>query len=79
MGHDSIAEAVCAANHKKDVNRYIWIRSFEELEQTLDDVMDKNGPFDIVEGGPPCQECKFIIPMVRNLTNPQFFLISSTD
>jgi len=58
--HDSVAEIVCAANHKTDVNEYIWIKTFEKLEQTLDTVMTKYGPFDIVEGGPPCTECKCI-------------------
>ena len=58
--HDAMAELVCAANHKTDVNEYIWIKTFEELEQTFDTVMTKYGPFDIVEGGPPCTECKCI-------------------
>ena len=56
--HDPMAEAVCSEHHKKDVDSYVWIQTFEELENSLDQIIEKYGPFDIVEGGPPCTECK---------------------
>ena len=56
--HDSIAEAVCSGNHKSDVDNYIWIETFEELEEKFDEIMEKYAPINIVEGGPPCVECK---------------------
>jgi len=58
--HDPLAEAVCSGNHKKDVAKYIWIKKFEELEDKLDEYME-HGPIHIVEGGPPCIECKFVV------------------
>ena len=70
--HDPIAEAVCSENHKDDVGKYIWIKKFEELEEKLDDVMKEYGPIDIVEGGPPCVECKSVLSLHLSLrTNTQ--------
>jgi len=57
--HDPLAEAVCSGNHKDDVTTYIWIKKFEELEDKLEEYMEQYGPIHIVEGGPPCIECKF--------------------
>jgi len=56
--HDPLAEAVCSGNHKNDVAKYIWIKTFEELEDKLDEYMERYGPIHIVEGGPPCIECE---------------------
>ena len=33
--HDSVAEIVCAANHKTDVNEYIWIRHLKNWNKLL--------------------------------------------
>lgn len=59
--HDPLAEAVCSGNHKVDVAKYIWIKKFEELEDKLDEYMELYGPIHIVEGGPPCIECKLFV------------------
>ena len=59
--HDPLAEAVCSGNHKADVAKYIWIKKFEELEDKLDEYMEEYGPIHIVEGGPPCIECKLFV------------------
>jgi hypothetical protein len=56
--HDPMAEAVCSEHHKQDVGSYVWLQTFEELDESLDQVIEQYGPFDIVEGGPPCTECK---------------------
>ena len=58
--HDPIAETVCSGNHKSDVTNYIWIETFEELEEHFDDIMEKYAPINIVEGGPPCTECEYL-------------------
>lgn len=73
--HDPIAEAVCSSNHRGDVGTYQWIETFEELTQRFDEIMEKFGPIDIVEGGAPCVECK----CVWHLPTCSFFLgIEST-
>ena len=59
--HDPLAEAVCSGNHKNDVAKYIRIKKFEELEDKLDEYMEQYGPIHVVEGGPPCIECKFVM------------------
>ena len=59
--HDPLAEAVCSGNHKNDVGTYIWIKKFEELEDKLDEYMELYVPIHIVEGGPPCIECKLFV------------------
>ena len=56
--HDPMAEAVCSYHHKEVVGNYVWLQTFEELEESFDQVIEQYGPFDIVEGGPPCTECK---------------------
>ncbi|KAL3788804.1 hypothetical protein HJC23_006257 [Cyclotella cryptica] len=48
--HDPFAQVVCEANHKKDVECYHPISTFEELENDLETVMIEKGR------GPPCVE-----------------------
>ncbi|KAL3785919.1 hypothetical protein HJC23_008114 [Cyclotella cryptica] len=48
--HDPFARVVCEANHKKDVECYHPISTFEELEDDLETVMIEKGR------GPPCVE-----------------------
>lgn len=62
--HDPMAEAVCSENHQADVSNYFWIKTFEELELKFDEIMEKYGPIHILEGGPPCTECKFFYTLI---------------
>ena len=79
--HDPIAEAVCSGNHKADVAKYVWITTFEELEERLDEIMEDYGPLHIVEGGPPCVECKIVCLHTYNLDilSPASYLTSSAS
>eukprot|EP00970_Alexandrium_tamarense_P009167 scaffold1803_cov195-Alexandrium_tamarense.AAC.43 len=49
--HDSVAEAVCSSHHNNEsVASYHWMKTFEELEGSIDAIMAKYGR------GPPCVE-----------------------
>ena len=74
--HDPVAVAVCSGNHEADISKYVCIETFEELLTKFDDIMVKYAPINIVEGGPPCSECKCcfvhgivigIFPMLKSI------------
>jgi len=75
--HDPLAEAVCSGNHKADVSKYIWIKKFEELEDKLDEYMEQYGPIHIVEGGPPCIECKSFVVFANPTKIPLICVLSA--
>lgn len=65
--HDPLAEAVCSSNHKKDVGSYHHISTFDMLEESIDDIMEKFG-----------RELDFVTTLLDNyiLFIPQFsFLV----
>lgn len=49
---------------------HVKIQYFEELEEKFDEIMEKYAPINIIEGGPPCVECK------SNMLSASFKLLS---